>query len=50
MREQSALLKHIADAAAVRRHVDAGGGVEQHGLVETDAAPVRRDQPGDHVD
>ena len=50
MREQPALLKDIADAAAVGRHVDPRGGVEQHGIVKADAAPVRSDQPGDHVD
>ena len=42
MREQPALLEHIADAAAVRRHVDARGAVEQHVLAERDAAAVGR--------
>ena len=50
MREQPAFLEHVADAAAVRRHVDARCAVEQHGVVERDAAAVRRDQAGDHVD
>ena len=30
VRKQPALLEHVADAAAVRRHVDAPRGVEQH--------------------
>src|SRR5262249_44724257 len=49
-REQPPLLEHIADASAVRGHVDAGHRVEQHGIVEPDASAVGRDQPGDRVD
>ena len=50
VRKQPALLEHIADAAAVGRHVDPRGAVEQHVVVERDAAAVRRQQAGDHVD
>src|SRR6266508_128403 len=50
MREQPPLLEDIADAATVRGHVDAGNGVEQHGIIKPDAPPVRGDEPGDHVD
>src|SRR5262249_37953465 len=50
MREQAALLEDIADMTAVRRHIDARGGIEQHGVVEPDTSPVRRDEPGDHID
>ncbi len=50
MRKQPALLEHIADAPAVRRHVDARRGIEQHRIVERDAAAIGRDQPGDQVD
>src|SRR5580704_18895073 len=50
MREQPAVLEYIADAAAMRRHVDAARGVEQHRVVEGDRATVGREQTGDHVD
>jgi len=50
MGEQPSLLEHIADAAPVCRHVDARRAVEQHGVVERDAAAVRRHQSADHVD
>src|SRR5690606_6899630 len=36
--EQPALLEDIAEAAALRRQVDARGAVEQHGAVEGDPA------------
>ena len=50
MREQPTFLKHIADMTTVRWQVDAGGGVEQHGLIESDSAAIRLDQAGDDVD
>src|SRR5262249_14260037 len=50
MREQASLLKDVTDATAGRRHMEARGGIEQHGVVEPDASPVRREEPGDHVD
>ena len=50
MRKQPAFLEHIADAAAPGRHVDARRVVEQHLVVEHDAAAVRPQQAGDHVD
>src|SRR6516164_3316824 len=50
MREQASLLKDVTDATAVRGHVDARGGIEQHGVVEPDASPGRRDEARDHVD
>ena len=50
MRKQPAFLEHITDAAAMRRHVDAGAGIEQHGLVERNRAAIGRHQTGDHID
>ena len=50
VRKQPAFLEHVADAAPVRRHVDARARIEQHACVERDAAAVRRHQARDHVD
>src|SRR5215470_19883695 len=50
MRQQAAFLEHVADAAPVRRDVDAACGVEQHLVVIGDAPAVRLHQAGDHVD
>src|SRR5262249_30163893 len=49
VREQASLLEYVADAPAMRRHVDAVLGIEQDGVIEHDAAAVRRDQAGDNV-
>ncbi len=50
MRKQPRVLKHVADAPPVRRHVNACGGVVQRFAVERDDAAVRPQQPCDHVD
>src|SRR5437870_4144955 len=50
MRKEPTFLEDIADAAAVRRSVDAALGVEQHRPVDDDASPFRVQQPGDRVD
>jgi hypothetical protein len=44
-----AILKHIADAAQVRRQVAPRRGIEQHIAVDLDAAAVGRNEPRDHV-
>ena len=49
MREQPALLEYVADAASMRRHVDAAGSVEQHRPVDGDGAAIGREQAGDHI-
>src|SRR6516165_1451995 len=49
VREQASLLEHVADASAMCRHVNAALGIEQDGVIEHDAAVVRRDQAGDNV-
>src|SRR5262249_46077573 len=49
VRKQPAFLEDVADAPAVRRHVDALLRVEQHGAVELDAAAIGLDQPGGEV-
>ena len=41
MREEPCLLEDIAEAAAVRRHEEAAGGIDQHVAVERNA-PFRR--------
>ena len=50
VREQSRVLEHIADAAPVRGHVDAGGGIEQHPAIDGDAPGHRSQQPGDGIE
>ncbi len=50
MRKQAGVLKHIADAAAVARNVDAPAGIEQGVAIEHDAAAGRPDQARDRVD
>src|ERR1700688_2376594 len=50
MREQPAFLEYVADTAVPGRHVDALRVVEQNLIVEQDAAAVRLEQSGDHVD
>ena len=50
MREQPALLKHVADAAAMRRDKDAARSVGQYRVVDRDAAGVGPVEPGDRVD
>src|SRR5262249_20064928 len=49
MREQPALLEHVAHAALVRVDVDAVGAVEEHQSVDLDAATIRPQQSRDHV-
>ena len=46
MREERISLEHIADAALLRRHVDAAIGVEQDAAVQGDAPGVGADEPG----
>src|ERR1700722_3345024 len=48
--EQPTFLKHITDAALMRRYVDAALGVEEYDVVECDRSAIRPDQAGDHVD
>ena len=50
MRKQPRVLKHVADAAPVRWHMDARGGVVERFAVEGDAAAVGAQQPCDDVD
>src|SRR5579884_2885627 len=50
MREQPALLEHVADAALVRRHEDAALGVRRIRIKDRDVPALRPDQPGDRVD
>ena len=50
MRKQPRVLKHVADAPPVRRHVDACGGVIERFAVERDDAAVGPQQACDHVD
>ena len=49
MRKQPPLLKDVADASAVHRHVDAGCGIKQRRMIELDVPAVGRNQPRDHV-
>src|SRR5262245_40909792 len=42
VREQATFLKHVADAPSRRWHVDLGGIVEEHFIIERDAASVGR--------
>ena len=50
MRKQPRVLEHIADAAAMRRDVDACGGVVERLAVDGDAAAIGPQQARDHVD
>ena len=50
MRKQAAFLKHITDLTPVRRHIDRLCGIEQGRLVEHNAAAIRFEEPGDHID
>ena len=50
VREQQCILKHVADPALVRRHVDVLRGVEEHRLVDANRAALRRGDPRDGVD
>src|SRR6516164_4238904 len=50
MREQPAFLKHVADRALMRRHIDAALRREQGRLIQRDGTAVRLQQTGDHVD
>ena len=50
MRKQPRILKHVADPAAVRRHVNAFRRIVQRFAVERDDAAVGPQQAGDHVD
>ena len=50
MRKQPRILEHIADAAPVRRHVHALGGVVERLAVEGDDAAIGPQQSRDHVD
>src|SRR5438270_10986625 len=49
MREETAFLKHIADAAAAGGYEDAALGVGQHRAVETDMAMLGANEAGDRV-
>ena len=44
------ILEHVADAALVRRHIDALRGVEEHRLVDANRAALRRGDARDRVD
>ena len=46
MREEREALEDIADAAALRREIHAGHGVEEHLPIRGDASLVRPHQPG----
>src|SRR5690606_4840761 len=47
VRKQPRILKHVADAASVRRQNESGMGIGQHAAVDLDAPPVRPDEAGD---
>ena len=50
VREQRDVLRHVADVALVRRHVDPALRREQHAAVDGDRSAVRRAQPRDGVE
>src|SRR5262252_7837683 len=50
MREQQIVLEHVAEPPTLRRHVDAALTVEERGLVDDDAAPLRPGDAGERVD
>ena len=47
MGEQRVALEDVAHPPLLRRHVDAGRGVEQHPAVDDDPAAIRPRQPGE---
>ena len=49
VREEARLLEHDPNAPSLRRNVDAGGRVEQHGALALDAPLLRPHQPGERV-
>ena len=49
VREQAAVLEHVADAAPLGGHVDAARAVDQRLAVERDVARVRAQHAGDDV-
>ena len=50
VREQSRILKHVADTAALRRYIDAPLRIEQHVVIQRHPADVGIEKPGDDVD
>ena len=50
MREQARLLEHVADAAALDRHVDAGACVGEDLVLELYPALLGGEQSGDEID
>ena len=50
VREQPAVLEHVADASQVARDPGPGGGVGQYLAIDHDPAPVGLLQPGDQVE
>ena len=50
MRKQPRVLKHIAHAAAMRRHKDVCGGIDQNIAVKGDAGMVGAQQSGNGID
>ena len=50
MRKEREILRHVADAAAPRRHVDARGGVEEHVIADRHAAAIGPAQSRNHLE
>src|SRR5438067_10320527 len=50
MGKQPTLLEDIADPPALRRQVDAGGGIIEPFVIEQDLTPIGPGQPGQHID
>jgi hypothetical protein len=50
MRKQSRILKHVADAAPMRRDVDARAAVIEHVTIHGDDAAIRLHEAGNHAD
>src|SRR5690606_1553427 len=49
MGEQPRVLKYIADAAAVRRNVNARFRIDEHAAIDLDFTPFRFQEPADHI-
>src|SRR5262245_23620080 len=50
MGKEAVILKDVADAPAMGWHEDARGGIQQHGVIDRDAAALGTKQSGNHVE